>query len=92
MGYFQSPKQFYSPEDLTQLEWVFDSVWARVKAQHPHESDDKLKTSLRRMLFALTCRGNLRDEDELRARLLSSVTASADDERALGPVHLAASV
>ena len=83
MGSFQSPKQFYSPEDLTQLEWLFDSVWALVKAQHPRESDEELKTTLRRTLFALTCRGNLRDEDELRTRLLASVVGPREAWRVL---------
>ena len=36
--------------------------------------DEELKTKLHRTLFALTCSGNLRDEDELRAHLLASVT------------------
>jgi len=81
MGSFHSPKQFYSPEDLTQLEWLFDSVWALVQAQHPRESDEELKINLRRTLFALTCRGNLRDEDELRAHLLASVTVGPRPRR-----------
>jgi hypothetical protein len=72
---FQSPKQFYSPEDLTHLEWLFDSVWTIFKAQHPvHDgSDENLKTKLRRAMFALTCTGDFRDEDELRTHLLESV-------------------
>jgi len=76
MSSFQSPKQFYSPEDLNELEWLFDSVWAMFKAQHPTRktADEELKTKLRRTLFALTCSGNVRDEDELRAHLLASVT------------------
>ena len=81
MGSFQSPKQFYSPEDLNELEWLFDSVWAMFKAQHPTRKmpDEELKTNLRRTLFALTCSGNLRDEDELRAHLLASVTGGPRD-------------
>src|SRR5262249_29490132 len=76
MGSFQPPKHAYSPEDLNELDWLFDSVWAIFKAQHPTREvpDEELKTKLRRTLFALTCSGNIRDEDELRAHLLASVT------------------
>ena len=60
---------------LNELEWLFDSVWAMFKAQHPtgEVPDEELETNLRRTLFALTCSGNLHDEDELRAHLLASV-------------------
>jgi hypothetical protein len=37
-------------------------------------SDEELKTALRQTLFALACRRDLGDEDELRAHLLASVT------------------
>jgi hypothetical protein len=76
MGSFQPPKHAYSPEDLNQLEWLFDSVWTMFKAQHPTRdevADEERKTTLRQTLFALVCRGGLGDEDELRARLLASV-------------------
>jgi hypothetical protein len=41
--------QFYSPEDLNELEWLFDPVWAMFKAQHPTREvpDEDLKTNLR---------------------------------------------
>ena len=86
MGSFQSPKQFYSPEDLNELEWLFDSVWALFNAQHPTRdklSDQELKTNLRRTLFALTCSGNFSDEDELRAHLLASVAGPREAGRLL---------
>ena len=82
MGSFQPPKHAYSPEDLNQLEWLFDSVWTMYKAQHPtrdEASDETLKTTLRQSLFALACCGELGDEDELRARLLASVTVGPRD-------------
>ena len=76
MGSLQPPKHAYSPEDLNQLEWLFDSVWTMYKAQHPTRDevlDAELKTSLRQTLFALAAHGDLGNEDELCARLLASV-------------------
>ena len=77
MGSLQPPKHAYSPEDLNQLEWLFDSVWTMYKAQHPTRDevlDAELKTSLRQTLFTLAARRELGNEDELCARLLASVT------------------
>jgi hypothetical protein len=50
--------------------------WTMFKAPHPMRgvlADEGLKTALRQTLFALACRGDLGDEDELRTRLLASV-------------------
>ena len=77
MGSFQSPKPFYTSDDLTQLQWLFDSAWTMFKAQHPtrdEASDEEIKTTLRRELFALAFRNDVADEDDLRIRLLASVS------------------
>ena len=69
MGSYKSPKIAFTNSDLTELEWVYESVCTAVKATHM--LDEHTKNFIRRRLFVLACNGMV-DPELMRDYLIAN--------------------
>jgi hypothetical protein len=73
MGSVRYPKTAFMESDLSELEWVLESVFEALGS-----TDEETKAILRRKLFLLACNG-IDNAEKLRATLVAS--AQRIDER-----------
>ena len=80
------PKHDFNSEEMAVLEHAFDSAWATIgnHSRPSGASEDEVKTSLRRLLFALASQGHTLKNLALLNSPLRQVLLERETERTAG--------